>query len=327
MWTKSPIPRVVNASPLEDWGAQRPPTAPRCARGRGATRAIRRRRRGDGSAASRSRSRCVLRRSRGGAIRKPSPGQRGAPRTRRIRPCARYHRAPPRPTRAAVPRPRRGAHPARSARRPRRAATPRMSAPRTALLAVHASRATASPTSPTRRSRRRRAGRLTRRAAWDARTGSSVTSRLVTDPEHGEEGLLRDLDRPHHFHALLALLLLLEELPLAGDVAAVALREHVLALRFHGLARDDLPADRSLDAHVEHLLRDEAAELVHEHATGLLCAPAVGDDRKRVDERASHENVKAHELRRAVLRELVVERRVAARARLQLVVEIDDDLG
>src|SRR3989475_5132300 len=201
-----------------------------------------------------------------------------------------------------------------------------MSAPRRALRAAYASRETASPTSPTRRSRRRRAGRWTRRAAWDARTGSSVISRLVTDPKDGQEGLLRDLDRPHHLHALLALLLLLEELPLAGDVSAVALREHVLALRFHGLARDDLPADRGLDAHVEHLLRDEAAELVHEDATGLLRAPAVGDDRKRVHECSGDENVEAHEVRRAVLRELVVERGIAARARLQLVVEIDDDV-
>src|SRR5438094_10282 len=256
-----------------------------------------------------------------------SSSRRGAPRRRRTRPRARHHRAPPRPTRAGVPRPRRGARPARSARRPRRAAAPRMSAPRRALRAAHASRATASPTSPTRRSRRRRVGRLTRRAAWDARTGSSAISRLVTDPKDGEEALLLDLDRSHHLHALLAFLLLLEELSLARDVAAVALREHVLALRLHGLARDDLPADRSLDANVEHLLRDEAAELVHEHATGLLCAPPVGDDRKRVDKCSGNEDVEAHEVRRAVLRELVVERGVAARARLQLVIEIDDDLG
>src|SRR5437870_3683094 len=176
-----------------------------------------------------------------------------------------------------------------------------MSAPRRALRAAHASRATASPTSPTRRSRRRRAGRWTRRAAWDARTGSSVISRLVTDPKDGQEGLLRDLDRSHHLHALLALLLLLEELPLAGDVTAVALREHVLALRLHGLARDDLPADRGLNAHVEHLLRDEPAELVYEHSAGLWRALAVRDDREGVDDGARDEDVEAHEIRCAVL--------------------------
>src|SRR5205823_8226812 len=142
------------------------------------------------------------------------------------------------------------------------------------------SRARASPTSRPRRYPTRRGGTWRPRSASGARTESSDLSRLVADPEHREKSLLRDLDRSHHLHALLAFLLLLEELPLAGDVTAVALREHVLALRLHGLARDDLPADRGLDAHVEHLLRDEAAELVHEHATGLLCAPPVGDDRK-----------------------------------------------
>jgi hypothetical protein len=40
-------------------------------------------------------------------------------------------------------------------------------------------------------------------------------------------------------HALLAFLLLLEQLALARDVAAVALGEHVLAQRLDRLARDD----------------------------------------------------------------------------------------
>jgi hypothetical protein len=46
-----------------------------------------------------------------------------------------------------------------------------------------------------------------------------------------------------HLHALLALLLLLEELALAGDVTAVALREHVLPHGADGLAGDDPGAD------------------------------------------------------------------------------------
>src|SRR5580704_14515340 len=61
--------------------------------------------------------------------------------------------------------------------------------------------------------------------------------------EDGQEGLLRDLDRAHLLHALLALFLLLEELALAADVAAVALGEHVLAHGAHALAGDDLAAD------------------------------------------------------------------------------------
>src|SRR5687768_12848604 len=45
---------------------------------------------------------------------------------------------------------------------------------------------------------------------------------LVVHLEHGEEGLLRDLDPADLLHALLAFLLLLEEFLLARRVAAVA---------------------------------------------------------------------------------------------------------
>ena len=44
-----------------------------------------------------------------------------------------------------------------------------------------------------------------------------------------QEGRLRDLHLAELAHALLALLLLLQQLALARDVAAVALRGHVLA--------------------------------------------------------------------------------------------------
>ena len=47
---------------------------------------------------------------------------------------------------------------------------------------------------------------------------------LAVKREHRQERLLRHLDRADDLHALLALLLLLEQLALARDVAAVALR-------------------------------------------------------------------------------------------------------
>src|SRR5690349_8514804 len=63
--------------------------------------------------------------------------------------------------------------------------------------------------------------------------GSAIAaSLLLVEPEHRQEGFLRYLDRAHRLHALLALFLLVEELALARDVAAVALRGDVLA---HGL--------------------------------------------------------------------------------------------
>ena len=47
--------------------------------------------------------------------------------------------------------------------------------------------------------------------------------------EHREERVLRNLDVADLFHTRLALLLLLEELALTGDVAAIALGRDVLA--------------------------------------------------------------------------------------------------
>src|SRR5688572_11263717 len=57
---------------------------------------------------------------------------------------------------------------------------------------------------------------------------AAVRSVFVSGAEHRQERLLRDLDAADLPHALLALFLLLEQLALARDVAAVALRGDVL---------------------------------------------------------------------------------------------------
>src|SRR4051794_33042931 len=84
----------------------------------------------------------------------------------------------------------------------------------------------------------------------------------VVQPQRGHERLLGDLHAADLLHALLSLLLAVEELALARDVAAVALGDDVLALRLHRLAGDDAPADRRLDRDVEQLARDQLAELL-----------------------------------------------------------------
>src|SRR5215472_11937901 len=99
--------------------------------------------------------------------------------------------------------------------------------------------------------------RVTGSASQESRTitetrdcGIGKTLVFAADLQHGEECLLRDLDVPELFHALLAFLLFLEELALAADVAAVALRQHVLAQRLHRGARDHGAADRRLHRHL-----------------------------------------------------------------------------
>src|SRR4051812_47100737 len=79
-----------------------------------------------------------------------------------------------------------------------------------------------------------------------------MTSELV-NLEDGEEGFLRNLYGAYLLHPLFSFLLFLEQLALARDVAAIALREHVLSQRLHRGARDHLVPDRRLNRHLEQL--------------------------------------------------------------------------
>src|SRR3954453_22172321 len=95
-----------------------------------------------------------------------------------------------------------------------------------------------------------------RNASKAAAVASRFCSTLLIDLEHGQERLLGHLDRSHLLHPLLALLLLLQQLALAGDVASVELRGHVLAQRLDRLARQHARSDRRLHRHVEELAGD-----------------------------------------------------------------------
>src|SRR5438046_483721 len=127
------------------------------------------------------------------------------------------------------------------------------------------------------------------------RSSARASSALLPLPnvEHGEERLLRHLDRADLLHPFLSRLLLLEQLALAADVAAVALREDVLPPRLHRLPRDHSRPDRSLDRDVEHLARDLRAELVDEQAAAVVREITVDDQREGVDGLAADQHVDA----------------------------------
>src|SRR5581483_1608137 len=99
-----------------------------------------------------------------------------------------------------------------------------------------------------------------------------LACRLFVHFQHGEEGLLRDLDLADALHALLAFLLFFEQLAFARDVAAVTLRQHVLAHRLDRLAGDHARTDGRLDRDFKHLARDELAHLFDQRAP-----PAVSE--------------------------------------------------
>src|SRR2546429_1370191 len=151
-------------------------------------------------------------------------------------------------------------------------------------------------------------------------------TRLV-NLEPREDRFLRDLHGAHLLHPLLSFLLLFEQLALARDVAAVALGGHVLAQRPDRLARDHLGPDRRLDHDLEQLPRDQLLQLFGELLAPLVRLVAVDDDGEGVHRVTVEEQVELHQARRPVFEKLVIERGVAARDGLQLVVEVEDDLG
>src|SRR6266536_1694831 len=163
--------------------------------------------------------------------------------------------------------------------------------------------------SPPRRPVRARPRTVRTRSASRA---PSLALRDVVQVEHREEGLLRYLDRADLLHPLLARLLLLEQLALPRDVAAVALREHVLATCLDGLARDHASADRRLDRDVEHLPGDLLAQPLDERLPALVGELAVDDQRERVDGLPADEDVDPGEVAGPEAGDVVVEARVAA---------------
>src|SRR5215510_12828621 len=103
-----------------------------------------------------------------------------------------------------------------------------------------------------RKSDFRRTGAMTSTGAG-ASGRNSVRFMRPSALEDGQEGLLR------HFHLAH---LLLEELALARDVAAVALGGHVLAHGLDGFPRDDPAPHRGLDGHLVELAGNDLAELL-----------------------------------------------------------------
>src|ERR1700691_4912181 len=90
----------------------------------------------------------------------------------------------------------------------------------------------------------------------------------------GDKGFLRDFNLAELAHLLLALLLLVEELALARDVAAIAFGRHVLAQRLDRFARNHFAADGSLHRNLEQVPRDEVLQLLAHAAPARLGASA-----------------------------------------------------
>src|SRR4051812_37138117 len=80
--------------------------------------------------------------------------------------------------------------------------------------------------------------------------------------EGGDEGFLRDVDAAELAHLLLALFLLVQQLALACNVAAIAFGRDVLAQRLDGFTCNHLAADRRLHGNLEEVPRNQILELL-----------------------------------------------------------------
>ena len=142
----------------------------------------------------------------------------------------------------------------------------------------------------------------------------------------GDEGLLGDVDGAALLHALLALLLLVEQLLLARDVAAVELGRDVLAEGADVLACDDVAADGGLHGDLEHVRGDGVLERGADLAAALDEPVLVHHAGEGVDDLPVEEDVHLDDVARLVAAVVVVHRGVAARDALERVVEVDEDL-
>ena len=159
-------------------------------------------------------------------------------------------------------------------------------------------------------------------------SGNFEYSSFLIDLQHGQEGLLRNLDRAELLHALLAGFLLLEQLALARDVAAVAAwrsrpcdTPSPCCARRSG--RRSPPASRPRIAAAESLLCSVSTILRPLRSMPSRCAIiAIASTLSLLIKMSSFTSGPASKRRN-----VIVERRVAAAHRLQAVEEVEHDLG
>src|SRR5688572_23121762 len=123
----------------------------------------------------------------------------------------------------------------------------------------------------------------------------TILAGLFVHAQHGQEGLLGNVHAAHTFHPLLPLLLPVQELAFAADVAAVTLGGDVLPQRLHSLPGDHPRADGGLDGHLEHLPGDHLPHLLDQRLAPGVGGVPVDDQRQGVYGVAVHEDVELHQ--------------------------------
>ncbi len=105
---------------------------------------------------------------------------------------------------------------------------------------------------------------------------------IAVQLEDSHEGLGGNLYGPQVPHLLLAFLLLFQQLLFTGDIAAVALGQHVLTHGLHRFTGDDAPADGRLNGYFEQLARDILLQLFAQPPGAGIGLIPVGDEAEGV---------------------------------------------
>src|SRR5208337_1806933 len=113
---------------------------------------------------------------------------------------------------------------------------------------------------------------------------------------------LGNIDAAHALHALFAFFLLLQQLALAADVAAVALGDHILTNGRDILASDDARADGGLEGDLEHLAGNQFAHASAEGTPAREGGVAVTNEAERVHGLTGDQEIHLDQVRDPVAR-------------------------
>ena len=127
-------------------------------------------------------------------------------------------------------------------------------------------------------------------------------------------------------HLLFALFLLFQQLLLTGDIAAIALGQHVLSHGLDGLTGDDLAADGSLDGDLKELSGDVLLQLLTQPAGAGVRLILMGNKAEGVHTVAVELHVHLDQHTGPVAGKLVVQRGIPLGVGLQGIKEIVNDL-
>ena len=125
--------------------------------------------------------------------------------------------------------------------------------------------------------------------------------------QHAHKGFLRNLHVSYLAHPLLTFLLLLQQLLLSGNIAAVALGEDVFAHRADGFSGDNLRSDSRLDRDFEELPRNLFFELLAHLSSALVGRSLEYDEGQRIHFFFIDEDIEFYKLASLIAEQLVVE--------------------